>query len=44
MDVSIIDEMPAGRKKIETHWMKKEQLNAVLTENGERTKKVAKHM
>ena len=26
MDVSIIDELPAGRKEIETHWMKKEQL------------------
>lgn len=24
MDVSIIDEMPAGRKEIETHWVKKE--------------------
>lgn len=23
MDVSMIDEMPAGRKQIETHWMKK---------------------
>ena len=22
MDVSIIDELPAGRKQIETHWMK----------------------
>lgn len=31
MDVSIIDEMPAGRKEIETHWLKHEQLNAVLT-------------
>ena len=30
MDVSIIDEMPAGRKEIETHWLKKEQLNSVL--------------
>lgn len=30
MDVSIIDELPAGRKEIETHWMKKEQLNSVL--------------
>lgn len=29
MDVSIIDELPAGRKQIETHWMKKEQLNSV---------------
>ncbi len=31
MDVSIIDELPAGRKEIETHWMKHEQLGAVLT-------------
>ncbi|MFJ7667807.1 ATP-dependent DNA helicase RecG [Lysinibacillus sp. NPDC097195] len=31
MDVSIIDEMPAGRKEIETHWMKKEQLGSVLS-------------
>lgn len=30
MDVSIIDEMPAGRKPIETHWMKAEQFNLVL--------------
>ncbi|MEO4053561.1 ATP-dependent DNA helicase RecG [Solibacillus sp. CAU 1738] len=30
MDVSIIDELPAGRKEIETHWMKKEQLGSVL--------------
>jgi ATP-dependent DNA helicase RecG len=30
MDVSIIDEMPAGRKKIETHWVKNEQFNQVL--------------
>lgn len=31
MDVSIIDELPAGRKEIETHWLKKEQLNAVIS-------------
>ncbi|RUL55841.1 ATP-dependent DNA helicase RecG [Lysinibacillus antri] len=31
MDVSIIDELPAGRKEIETHWLKKEQLNSVLS-------------
>lgn len=31
MDVSIIDELPAGRKQIETHWLKKEQLNASIT-------------
>lgn len=31
MDVSIIDELPAGRKQIETHWLKKDQLNSGLT-------------
>ncbi|MEG0260844.1 MAG: ATP-dependent DNA helicase RecG, partial [Lysinibacillus sp.] len=31
MDVSMIDEMPAGRKEIETHWIKKEQLGSVLS-------------
>ena len=31
MDVSMIDEMPAGRKPIETHWVKKEQFGAVVT-------------
>lgn len=30
MDVSIINEMPQGRKAIETHWLKKEQFNAAL--------------
>lgn len=30
MDVSIIDEMPAGRKVIETYWVKSEQFNVVL--------------
>lgn len=30
MDVSIIDEMPAGRKKIETHWMKHDQLSKLI--------------
>lgn len=30
MDVSIIDEMPQGRKKIETHWLKNEQFQAAL--------------
>ena len=30
MDVSIIDEMPAGRKKIETHWMKPDQLHKLM--------------
>ena len=30
MDVSIIDELPAGRKEIETHWLKHEQFNQVL--------------
>ena len=31
MDVSIIDELPAGRKEIQTHWLKKEQLNSVIS-------------
>jgi ATP-dependent DNA helicase RecG len=30
MDVSIIDEMPAGRKSIETYWVKHEMLERVL--------------
>jgi ATP-dependent DNA helicase RecG len=30
MDVSIIDEMPAGRKAIETYWAKQEMLDRVL--------------
>lgn len=34
MDVSIIDEMPAGRKQIETHWLKHEQFSAVMTKMG----------
>ncbi len=31
MDVSIIDELPAGRKPIVTKWVKHEQLDSVLT-------------
>lgn len=30
MDVSIIDELPAGRKAIETHWLKESALEPVL--------------
>ncbi|NMX24639.1 hypothetical protein HGP05_02400 [Streptococcus sanguinis] len=30
MDVSIIDQMPAGRKPIITRWVKHEQLGVVL--------------
>ena len=30
MDVSIIDQMPAGRKEIITRWVKHEQLEVVL--------------
>lgn len=30
MDVSILDEMPAGRKQIETYWLKEESLLPVL--------------
>ena len=35
MDVSIIDELPAGRKQIETVSVKPEQLNAVLAKMSE---------
>ncbi|SHE60452.1 ATP-dependent DNA helicase RecG [Seinonella peptonophila] len=31
MEVSIIDEMPAGRQPIETHWVKKDHWSKVLT-------------
>ncbi|KEZ50057.1 MULTISPECIES: ATP-dependent DNA helicase RecG [Metabacillus] len=30
MDVSVIDELPAGRKKIETYWVKHEMLDRIL--------------
>ncbi|MEK3808970.1 ATP-dependent DNA helicase RecG [Bacillus sp. FSL H8-0547] len=30
MDVSVIDELPAGRKKIETYWVKHEVLDRIL--------------
>lgn len=30
MDVSVIDEMPAGRKKVETYWVKHHMLERVL--------------
>lgn len=30
MDVSVIDEMPAGRKDIETYWMKKEMFGKIV--------------
>src|SRR5690606_34517307 len=30
MDVSIIDEMPSGRKTIETHWAKHNMLDRIL--------------
>ena len=30
MDVSIIDEMPAGRKRIETYWVKNDMLTRIL--------------
>lgn len=31
MDVSVIDEMPAGRKEVETYWVKDHMLDRVLT-------------
>lgn len=30
MDVSVIDQMPAGRKSIDTHWMKEDQLPKLI--------------
>jgi ATP-dependent DNA helicase RecG len=39
MDVSIIDELPAGRKQIETHWLKQEQLASVLQKMGDELSK-----
>lgn len=30
MDVSVLDELPAGRKEIETHWLKEQSLPPVL--------------
>jgi len=30
MDVSVLDELPAGRKEIETHWLKEDALYSVL--------------
>ena len=30
MDVSVLDELPAGRKEIETHWMKEDSLRSIL--------------
>ncbi|KGX88485.1 ATP-dependent DNA helicase RecG [Pontibacillus litoralis] len=31
MDVSVIDEMPSGRKQVETYWIKEHMLDRVLT-------------
>lgn len=31
MDVSILDELPAGRKEIETHWLKEDALPNILS-------------
>lgn len=31
MDVSVIDEMPAGRKQIETYWVKHDMLDRILS-------------
>ncbi|MGZ7196475.1 ATP-dependent DNA helicase RecG, partial [Streptococcus pyogenes] len=39
MDVSIIDQLPAGRKEIVTRWVKHEQLSLVLEWMG---KEIAK--
>ncbi len=34
MDVSVLDELPAGRKEIETHWMKEESLQPDIIEDA----------
>ena len=34
MDVSVMDELPAGRKEIETHWMKEESLASSVEQNA----------
>ena len=34
MDVSVLDELPAGRKEIETHWMKEESLTSDIKEDA----------
>ena len=39
MDVSIIDQMPAGRKEIITRWVKHEQLEVVPRLVGKRARK-----
>ncbi|GAA3323470.1 hypothetical protein GCM10020331_047470 [Ectobacillus funiculus] len=45
MDVSVIDEMPAGRKTIETYWAKHDMLDRVLAfVEKELQKKDDKHM
>ena len=38
MDVSIIDEMPAGRKEIKTYWAKHQMLRTGITIYGKRIK------
>lgn len=44
MDVSIIDEMPAGRKVIETYWAKHDMLDRVLGFVEKEIKKEDRHM
>ena len=44
MDVSIIDEMPAGRKAIETYWAKHEMLDRFLDFMEKEFGKGDKHM
>lgn len=41
MDVSLIDELPAGRKPIVTRWVKHEQMESVLSWIGSEVKKGA---
>ena len=44
MDVSIIDEMPAGRKSIETYWVKQNMLDRVFGFMKKNYIKVIKYM
>ena len=37
MDVSVLDELPAGRKEIETHWMKEDSLHPILKDASRAT-------
>src|SRR5699024_7393709 len=38
MDVSVLNELPAGRKEIKTHWIKEDSIHQVLDFMGQRLK------